>query len=228
MTDPADHRPADRVLLLHGIQRSAASMSRLDRALVAAGYRTLNLTYPARHMPLQALADEVHRSAGAFLGMHAGRTHIVTHSLGGLLARALVARRRPPGLGQVVMLGPPSAGSELADKLSRLPPYRWAFGPVGRQLVTRQDDALRQLLGEVDYALGIIAGTRSVGPLGWMLIPKPNDGRVSVARTKVAGMADHLALPVTHAMMMRSPVVIRQTMHFLEHARFIHSLPRCE
>ena len=82
---------------------------------------------------------------------------------------------------------------------------------------------MRQLLGEVDYALGIIAGARSVDPLGWMLIPKPNDGRVSVTRIRVAGMADHLTLPVTHAIMMCSPVVIRQTMHFLKRA--LHPSP---
>lgn len=221
MMVPSEARPADRVLLLHGILRSAASMSRLDLGLVAAGYRTLNLDYPARRMPLQALADEVHRSAGAFLGGSAGRTHIVTHSLGGLVARVLITRHRPPGLGRVVMLGPPNAGSELADRLAGLAPYRWAFGPAGRQLVTRQDDALRQQFGEVDYALGIIAGTRSVDPLGWMLIPKPNDGRVSVARTRVVGMTDHMTLPVTHALMMRSPAVIRQTMSFLEHGHFM-------
>lgn len=217
--------PADRVLLLHGILRSAASLSRLDRARSAAGYQTLNLAYPARRLPLQALADAVHHGAGDFLGEHAGRTHIVTHSLGDLVARALIARHRPPGLARVVMLGPPNAGSELADMLAGFAAYRWAFGPVGRQFVTRQDDALVRLPGKIDYALGVVAGTRSLDPLCWMLIPGPSDGRVSVARTRLAGVTDHATLPVTHAMMMRSPIVIRQTLHFLKHGRFMKETP---
>ncbi len=66
----------------------------------------------------------------------------------------------------------------------------------------------------------MIAGSRSIYPLGSLVIPGPGDGRVSVASTRAAGMADHLVLPVTHPLMMRSPAVMRQTLHFLRHGRF--------
>ncbi len=215
----------DRVLLLHGILRSSASMRRLERALLAEGHRTLNLGYPARRLPLAALAEAVRDEAGAFLAPHDGRTHVVGHSLGGLVARVLVGRCPPPGLGRMVMLGPPNEGSELADRLGGLPPYRWVLGPAGAQLGTRRDPALRDLLGPAPCPVGVIAGTRAVDPLGWLLLPRPNDGRVTVARTRLPGMADHLVLPVTHALMMRSPAVIAQTAHFLRHGRFAQPGP---
>jgi hypothetical protein len=41
-----------------------------------------------------------------------------------------------------------------------------------------------------------------------------------VAATRVEGMADHLVVHATHALMMRNPVVIGQTLHFLRHGRF--------
>nr|WP_282572132.1 alpha/beta hydrolase [Roseomonas acroporae] len=208
-------------MLLHGIARRAASMARMERALREAGHATLNLDYDARHAPLETLAEDVARRAAAFLHAGAGPLHVVAHSMGGLLARALITRRRPAGLGRVVMLGTPNGGSEVADLLCRNALYRRVFGPAGAQLVTRPDESLRALLGPVDYELGVIAGDRSLDPLAsWLLLPGPDDGRVCVERTRVAGMADHIVLHATHPLMMRNAEVIRQTLHFLRHGRF--------
>jgi len=210
----------DRVLLLHGIARTPASLSRLDRILTAAGFQTLNLRYPSRKQSLGDLVEHVHREAGAFLAQPGGRAHVVAHSMGGLLARAYIARHRPPGLGHAVLLAPPNGGSEIADLLCRTWAYRRFFGPAGQQLGTVPDVPLRRLLGTVDYPLGVIAGDRTVDPLGWLLLPRPNDGKVAVARTGVDGMAGHVTVHASHAMMMRNAGVLRHTLHFLQHGRF--------
>lgn len=222
---PNDRTPdrlhGDRVLLLHGIARSSASLSKLERALRSEGFTTLNLDYPARKQSLEDLVEEVHRAAGGFTERGAGPVHVVTHSMGGLLARAYIARRRPGALGRVVMLAPPNGGSEVADLLAGNPAYCRFFGPAGAQLTTCADERLRDLLGVVDYPLGVIAGDCSVNLLAsWLVIPGANDGRVSVASTAVEGMADHLTLHATHPLMMRNPEVIRQTIQFLQHGRF--------
>ena len=209
-----------KVLLLHGIARTAASLAGLERMLQAAGFRTLNLDYPSRKHPLEDLAGHVHRTAAGFIEVDDAPVHVVTHSMGGLLARAYLTRHRPAALGRVVMLGPPNGGSEVADLLVRTALYRRMFGPADAQLTTAGGDALRAALGPVDYPLGVIAGSRSIYPLGSLVISGPGDGRVSVASTRAAGMADHLVLPVTHPLMMRSPAVMRQTLHFLRHGRF--------
>lgn len=72
----------------------------------------------------------------------------------------------------------------------------------------------------MDYPVGVIAGDRALDPLGWLLLPRPNDGKVSVARTKLAGMADHMTLHAAHATMMRNANVIRHTIRFLRSGRF--------
>lgn len=214
------------MLLLHGIARRSGSLASIERAIAEAGYRTLNLDYPARRRPLEELVEHVHHAAGGFMGGEGGHTHFVTHSMGGLLARAYLARHRPSAMGRVVMLAPPNQGSEVADLLAENRLYRRFFGPAGAQLGTRQDGELRGFLGTVDYPLGVIAGDRSIYPLSWLLIPGPNDGRVSVARSRVDGMTDHVVVHATHPMLMRNRQVIDQTVHFLRHGRFAHGASR--
>ncbi len=209
----------DRVLLLHGIAAGSRSMRRLEAAITQAGFETLNLAYPSCRLGLADLVEVIHAER-SWITDHGGRTHLATYSMGGLLARGYITRHRPPNLGRVVMLGPPSGGSEIADRLARNFLYRRMLGPAGGELTTAPSEALTQLFGTVDYPLGVIAGDRCLYPLGWLLIPGPNDGRVSVERTRVAGMADHVTIPVSHIGMLWDPAAIRLAVRFLQHGRF--------
>jgi hypothetical protein len=48
---------------------------------------------------------------------------------------------------------------------------------------------------------------------------------VSVASTRLEGMADFVTLPVTHTFILRSREVARQTLAFLTRGRFDHAQP---
>jgi pimeloyl-ACP methyl ester carboxylesterase len=213
--------PHEGVVLLHGIARSSASLAKLERALQEAGFKTLNLDYPSRTHPLETIAEWIHGPIERFRATGIGTLHFVTHSMGGLVARAYVTRYRPPELGRVMMLGPPNEGCEIADVLDRFAFYRRFFGPAGRQLGTHRTAHLQAVLGVVDYPVGVIAGDRTLYPISWLLIPGPNDGRVSVARSMVAGMTGHLTVHATHSFMMRNAEVIRQSLAFLQEGRFL-------
>lgn len=205
-------------LLLHGYGRSGLSMGLLAARLEAAGWATLAPSY-GFGVDLPTILRRLAGPAAAFAARH-DQLDIVTHSMGGLVARALIAAHRPANLGRVVMCAPPNRGSELADLLVSLNLAQAVLGPAHAHLVTRRTAENEALLGTVDYELGIIAGNRSLTPVPARLLPPPHDGKVSVQATHLAGMADHIVLPVPHSLMTAHPASTSQALHFLQQGRF--------
>lgn len=209
---------SDCVILLHGLARSDSSMSKIEQALVKEGYIAINFGYDSTQKDIKTLSNEAIPQALERCPTDV-KVNFVTHSMGGILLRQYLSNNRVPSLNHVVMLGPPNKGSEVVDKLKEVPGFKLINGPAGLELGTGELSVPNQL-GAVDYSVGIIAGTRSINLILSMLIPNSDDGKVSVENTKLDGMDDHIAMPVTHTFMMKNPKVIAQVIYYLEHGSF--------
>lgn len=206
------------VILLHGLARTDASMAKLAKALLKASFLPINIRYASTRYPIEKLSADVIEAALARCPQ-ASQIHFVTHSLGGILVRQYLSENTIENLGRVVMLAPPNKGSQVVDKLKKLPGFSLINGPAGLQLGTHPQ-SIPNALGPANFDLGIIAGTRSINLMLSTMLPKPNDGKVSVENTKLKGMADHIELAVAHPLIMWNKTVIAQVIYFLKNGIF--------
>ena len=148
---------ADCVVLLHGLGRSVFSLVLQEEVLQRQGYQTVKVNYPLTKQTIHSLSDFALPQGFAACG--SAKTHLITHSMGGILASYWPTYQTPDNLGCVVMLAPPNQGSELLDILGPLPLFEWINGPAGVQLGI---DSLALSLPAVTFNLGVIAGSHTL------------------------------------------------------------------
>ena len=146
---------------------------------------------------MEALVHRLQAEVGQCCGNEAETVHFVTHSMGGVLVRSYLRQQPEAHQGRVVMLSPPSQGSELVDAFADSPLRRLFLGPAGSRLGTDSAGITNQL-GPVRFGLGIVTGDRSISPLGSWLIPGPDDGKVGVDRAIRRGDRFHGGLCNPH------------------------------
>ena len=211
--------PAEYVVVLHGMGRTRLSMALMAGHLRREGYGVICETYPGRRLPVERLASEWLAPLVRQRVPPGARVHFVTHSLGGILVRQFLSDQAPANLGRVVMLAPPNQGSELSDFLGRWALPRLWTGPALGQLGTGPGSAPNRL-GPIAAECGVIAGNRSLNPLFSRLFDGPNDGKVSVARTRLAGMREHLEVPFSHTWLMNRAYCREKVVRFLRTGTF--------
>jgi hypothetical protein len=197
-----------QVLLIHGMGRTAWSMTRLRRWLTRSGHQVSSLGYVAAFDSVPRVVDRVRccleRSAAG------GPYVVIGHSLGGLLARMALSHHSaisPPT--HLIMLGTPNQPPRLARRCRNLWLYRLINGDSG-QLLGRAERF--PALPRPSSPYTIIAGT--AGPRGrWSPFgDEPNDGLVALAETLIVPEDRPVILPVRHTFMMND-LRVRAVIH---------------
>lgn len=206
------------VILVHGLWTPAAVLVPHGRWLRRSGYRALRFGYPSVRATLSQNAQALRRFVAAAGG---DEIHLVGHSLGGLVILDMLRQEADPRLRRVVLLGTPCTDSHCARRLARVAGMLALLGGSIKEWLARGPGVTAAPDSAIE--VGVLAGTRSVG-LGRVVpgLPRPNDGVVTLAETRLPGAADHVALPVAHSEMLASRRCAAQIAAFLETGRFAH------
>ena len=149
--------PWECVSLVHGFLAHPLMMTVLGHRLDRRGY----LTRPWGYWNMRrSILEHAEAFSGELARLDADRAvgtiHLVTHSMGGIIARAALERFRPRKLGRFVMLAPPNRGSFVATAtvgvLGRL------FKPV-TELTTAPDSLVNSLGMPTGVDVGVIAAS---------------------------------------------------------------------
>jgi hypothetical protein len=206
------HAEGERVVLLHGLWRGFRAMDPLARRLHQEGFCTLNLPDPSSRLPLHTILDRIRPQIIRFAENH--RVHFVTHSLGGILLRAMLADSPPWITGRSILLAPPNQGSEIVDWSAKHPIIHALLGPAGRDLGTH--GAPTRLPGlPANLESAVIMGNKGTIPFFKRILGSDNDGIVSCERGRVDGMRDFRIIDADHTFIQQHPKAIEMTLRFL-------------
>ena len=208
-----DGHRTSRVLLVHGLWMPPFAMRHFAAGLRARGYATGILGYRSIVGSTGAAVDAVRER------LRGGpATHVVGHSLGGLMT--LEALRAEPSLpvARVVCLGTPLCGSGAAKVLSR---HALTALYLGRSAALLRTGC--QVL-PAGVEVGMVAGRRPRG-LGALVarFDGVHDGTVGLEETCVPGLADHVVIDASHSGLLFSDQAVGQAAGFLAHGRFPRS-----
>jgi pimeloyl-ACP methyl ester carboxylesterase len=205
----------ESVIVAHGLFMPGDETKLLRHRLTKAGFQPQLFRFPSVR---GALAQNAERLARFAEGVRGDRLHFIGYSLGGVLTLHMLHRHRLNRVGRIVCMGSPLTGCRTASWFLQ---SEYSRALIGRSLA-EHTDAGGFSRWDLEYELGIIAGTRSLG-VGRLLgkLPEPNDGTVAVDETRLPGATAHIMLPVTHAQMMFDRVVARQAANFLRCGAFM-------
>lgn len=206
---------AQHVVYVHGLwMPGGESLLLAHRLLREFGFEVHTFPYSAGTWDMEEITAQLQ---GFVRSLEVPAAHFVGHSLGGLVIYRFLERypEQPPG--RAVFLGTPCLESRAAMAAARLRLVGALMGPSVADELLRP----RERSWTFGRALGIVAGTQSVG-LGQFLagFEEDCDGTVGVSETRLPGATDHITLPVSHMGMLVSPRVARETGLFLTNGRF--------
>ena len=180
---PSPRTPRERVALVHGFLANTLMLALLARRLRHHGYQTRVWGYGNMCCSILRHAE---RFATELRRMDAdpacGRLHLVTHSMGCIIARAALGMFRPSKLGRFVMLAPPNRGSRVATAAERV--FGGIFRPV-RELTTVPTSLVNTLPIPPGLEIGVVAAAHD-------LLVTPESTRPDVHH-------DHVTLPCMHS-----------------------------
>ncbi len=210
----------DTIVCIHGIWSHTIALTIIKRRfrkeyglnVRSFNYRSVRGTLDENAEALKAFIDKKGLTA----------THILGHSLGGVIALRMLANNPDAVPGRVVCIGSPLTGSRAAEFLHT---QDWGRVLIGHSLSAGVvHEAANEWASHVceEREVGVIAGTVGLG-MGRLVttFDGDNDGSVAVSETQLDGAKDHICMPVSHKSMLVSADVADQAAAFFKRGEFL-------
>jgi len=204
----------ETVLLLPGLWNPSWTVRLLARRLASRGFRPMCYRWDTTGATFEESARTLH---GFVSRIGAEPLHLVGHSLGGLLVRALLHYHHGEvPAGRVVTLGSPHGGCRTARRAVSYGPLRRLTGRAVDELASGVPSEWRLPEREV----GTVSGTIGLG-LGRVFpgLEQPNDGVVTEEESRLPGAASR-SVRVCHTQLLASSRVARLVAGFLADGAF--------
>jgi len=217
---------SNKVVLIHGYNKSKSDMKFLGIELTKFGYEVFYANLPLRFQTVENAEDifekqmdEVYSKLGSL-----EKVHLIGHSTGGLVIRQYLEKgiENRSRIARVVMIATPNHGITLADKADSskkkiLAMFTQLFKTV-KSLKT--DTALAQKVKyEFEIEAGALAGNRCNLPLG-KYEEGVNDGLVSIYSVYMVGLSDFKVLPYGHKDIHYKMRTVTLVDNFLKNGKF--------
>ncbi len=216
------------VVLLHGLNRSHASMLPMAKCLRENGYQVLNFQYASSRATIGDHATALSQIIDGF-GDGVTEINFVGHSMGNLVVRhylhntrnELTGEEGDSRIGRMVMIGPPNQGSRMARLMKYSGVFNLVTGASGAQLSTNWE-RLEPLLSKPRFQFGILAGGQAEdSAFSNPLLAGRDDFTVSVEEAKLEGAHDFIVRPWNHTGMMKNTDAMELTLRFLKRGFFV-------
>ena len=218
----------DIVITFNGIYGYEKQLRFIDEKLAEDGYSVVNIQYPTVDDKIAEMTDkyivpiideQVEKLNKINLERKAKnlpelRINFVVHSMGSCLIRYYLKEHRLDSLGKVVLISPPSHGSQLAD--NPIADILWYFiGPAVADMKTDENSFVNQL-GKPTYPCYVLIGDKSNNFLYSMLIKGEDDGMVPLATAKIEGSPLKTIENTTHTSILEKQETVDEILKFLK------------
>lgn len=200
----------ESVILIHGLFGSNVYMRGLATYLSKLGYGIYLYDYPSTKHYIDKHGLSLYEFIQSLLDStdHNHKFNIITHSLGGIIAKEALAKCSKTQLNRfskMIMLTPPNKGSFLANLLATYLPFlsRWVK-PLPQ--LSNDPKAYVHTIATPNIKIGIVAAKFDIKT------PPPT--------TQLDNQSDFVLVPSTHTFMVFSDKTKRAISSFLEHGYF--------
>jgi hypothetical protein len=211
-----------KVYIIHGYANPKSIMNDIYRDVKKAGFIAENYAYPGLYMELDSIGKKLYQDV---LNDDVDSVSFVTHSMGGLVVRAMLKYSGTdlsfPKIYRIVMIAPPNRGADIADFFKEAKNVKVLLGPNVEKMQTDSTSYANQLPIPFNTEIGIIVGVRRNERGYNHLIPGNNDGLLTPERVYLGNEKDVAIVNYDHLGVIKRKKSRRLVIEFLQTGVFL-------